>query len=84
MITQTTAGSGGPRRVLTAFTCSRGSLETNKNIYKTSLNKNFDTVMIQIKKKELENIPNTINLQLFVVKFSYIFFFHFMADIDVE
>ena len=28
-------------------------LETNKNMYKTSLNKNFDTAIIQIRKKSL-------------------------------
>ena len=54
-------------------------------MYKTSLNKKIDTAIIPISKKYIENIPNTINLRLFVVKLSYFIFSPiFKVDIGVE
>ena len=39
-----------------------------KNMHKTPFNKDFDTAIIPISEKYIENIPNTINLRLLIVK----------------
>ena len=49
-------------------------------MYKTSFNQNYDTAIIQDKEKYRENIPNMINLRLFVVDLFY-FKFPFSAQI---
>ena len=53
-------------------------------MYKTSFNKDFDTAIIPISEKYIENIPNTIKLRLFVVKLSYFIFSIFKDDIGVK
>ena len=53
-------------------------------MYKTSFNTKFDIAIIPINEKYLENIPNTINLWLFVVKLFYFNFSIFKVDIGVE
>ena len=55
-----------------------------KTMYKTLFNNHFDTGIIQINENECENILNTINLRLFVVKLSYFIFPIFKVDIGVK
>ena len=51
-------------------------LRTGLAVHMKTANKKIETAIVQINEKKCENIPNTIDLRLFVVKLSYFIFFH--------